>query len=150
MMNASGGSGEFMKPCRSRGPTRMAFEANHEKIEGALADGNSNDSICNSSAAQLSSLRQLSVSTNEERAKRKKAADAKVTEEKSASKGDEKGKAKRKNKAEAAPKADQEPQTGAEEALAASTPTVQPTLPEVRPQPGKIRGVLMLLIKSAG
>jgi len=126
-----------------KSPTRMAFEANYEKIEGALADGNSYESICKfflqlEFVIAPSTLRQH---VREERAKRKKAADAKVTEERSASKGDEKGKAKRKNKAEAAPKADRKPQTGAEEALAASTPTVQPTLPEVRPQPGKIQKV---------
>ena len=29
-----------------KSPTRMAFEANYEKIEGSLAKGNSMESIC--------------------------------------------------------------------------------------------------------
>jgi hypothetical protein len=126
-----------------KSPTRMAFEANYEKIEGALENRNSYESICNF-FSQLefviapSTLRQW---VREERAKRKKAAGAEVTEETSASKGDEKGKTKRKNNAGAAPKVDSKPQTGAEEAPAASPPPVQPALPEARQQPGKIQKV---------
>ncbi|WP_201839075.1 hypothetical protein [Microvirga zambiensis] len=124
-----------------KSPTRLAFEANYEKIEGALANGNKYESIC-SFFEQLefviapSTLRQY---VREERAKRKKAADAKVTEETSAPKGDEKSKRKRKDNADAAPKVDKRPHTDAEETPAVGTPPVQRLLPAARPQPGKIQ-----------
>ena len=126
-----------------KSPTRMAFEANYEKIEGALTNRNSYESICNF-FSQLefviapSTLRQY---VREERAKGKKAAGAEATEETSAPKGDKKSKKKRKDNAEAAPKVDKKPHTGAEETPAVGTPPVQPPLPEARPQPGKIQRV---------
>ena len=126
-----------------KSPTRMAFEANYEKIEGALADGNSYESICKfflqlEFVIAPSTLRQH---VREERARRTKAAAAETMEETSAPKDDEKSKKKRKDNAGAAPKADRKPQTGAEVAPAAGTPPVQPPLPEPRPQPGKIQRV---------
>jgi hypothetical protein len=126
-----------------KSPTRMAFEANYEKIENSLAKGNSYESICNF-FSQLefviapSTLRQH---VREERARRKESAVAEVTEETSAPKGNEKSKKKRKDNAEAAPKVDEKLHTGAEETPATSPPPVEPTLPEARPQPGKIQKV---------
>jgi hypothetical protein len=125
-----------------KSPTRMAFEANYEKIEASLAKGNSIESICKfflqlDFVIAQSTLRQY---LREERAKRKTVV-AEVKEETSATKGDEKSKKKRKENAGAALKADSKPQTGAEESPAKSAPPVQPSLPETRPQPGKIQKV---------
>jgi hypothetical protein len=126
-----------------KSPTRMAFEANYEKIEGALENRNSYESVCNF-FSQLefviapSTLRQW---VREERAKRKKAAGAEVEQEKSAPKGAGKGTKKRKDDAGSAPQADMKPRADAAKAPANAAPPVQPTLPETRPQPGKIQKV---------
>jgi hypothetical protein len=125
-----------------KSPILLAFEKNYEKIESALAKGNTIEGVCKlfekrEFAIAPSTLRQH---LRKERSKRK-APGAEVEQETSAPKGAGKSTKKRKDDADASPKAGMKPRLGAEEAPARSVPPVQPPPSEARPQHGKIQKV---------